>query len=59
MFQLIFDVVGALAPGFQVIITEHADIREEWYQDAVVEKWRGPLKLVPADWAESEDDDVV
>jgi len=50
MFQLVFDVVSEMAPGFQVIITEHADLSEPWYQDAVVERWRSGRKLVPEDW---------
>lgn len=50
MFRFVFDVVSALQPGFQVIITEHADINEDWYQEAVVERWRGGLKLVPDEW---------
>jgi hypothetical protein len=50
MFQLIFDVAGGATPGFQVVITEHADINEDWYQAEVVERWRGGLKFVPEDW---------
>jgi len=50
MFQLIFEVVARMAPGFQVIVTEHADLAEPWYQAAVVERWRGGVKLVPDDW---------
>lgn len=51
MFQFIFGVAAqALTPGFQVIVTEHADINEDWYQTAVVERWRGGLKFVPDDW---------
>ena len=50
MFELVFDVVSELAPGFQVIITEHADIAEPWYQEAVIERWRNRQKLVPEDW---------
>lgn len=50
MFALVFDVVKNLAPQFQVIITEHADLNEPWYQEAVVEKWRRGTKLVPDDW---------
>lgn len=49
MFRFVFDVVEKLSPGFQVIITEHADINEAWYQDAVVERWRGTA-LIPNDW---------
>jgi hypothetical protein len=50
MFQFVFEAVKELAPGLQVVITEHADISESWYQDAVVERWRGGLKLVPDEW---------
>lgn len=57
MFRFVFDVVGKLAPGFQVVITEHADLSEEWFQQAVVERWRGELKLVPEDWPRNESGD--
>jgi hypothetical protein len=50
MFRLIFDTVGMLKPNFQIILTEHADLNEPWYQDAVQERWRGGLKLVPDEW---------
>ena len=50
MFQLVFDAVRDVAPGLQVVITEHADINEPWYQAAIVERWRGGMKLVPDDW---------
>jgi hypothetical protein len=50
MFQYVFSAVQSASPSFQVIVTEHADIDEDWYQSAVVERWRGGLKLVPEDW---------
>lgn len=50
MFQYVFDAVNSANPAFQVIVTEHADIDEDWFQSAVVERWRGGLKLVPEDW---------
>lgn len=53
MFRLVFDIVAGLAPGFQVIMTEHADINEDWFQASVVERWRGGLALVPEDWPRS------
>lgn len=36
--------------GVQIIVTEHANIPEPWYQDALVETWRGGKALIPADW---------
>lgn len=56
MFRFVFSVVASLSPKFQVVITEHADINEEWYQNAIVERWRGGLKLIPDDWPRSEED---
>jgi hypothetical protein len=50
MFDLIFEVVEALAPGLQVIITDHADLNDRRFQDAIVERWRGGEKLVPETW---------
>ncbi len=37
---------------FQTIVIDHADEIDEWFQAAVIEKWRGGLKLVPDDWRE-------
>jgi hypothetical protein len=50
MFRLIFEAVEDVAPGLQVILIEHADLNEDWYRDAIVERWRGGRKLVPEDW---------
>lgn len=54
MFSFVFEVVKQLAPDFQVVITEHADFNDKWYQDAVVERWRGGLKLIPDTWPRPE-----
>ena len=50
MFKMVFEAVANVAPGLQVIITEHADINEKWYQNSICERWRGGNKLVPEDW---------
>jgi len=50
VFQLVMNVVRDLSPRMQVIITEHADIQEPWYQDMIIEKWRNGIALVPAAW---------
>jgi hypothetical protein len=53
MFELVRDVVNELHPNFQIIITEHADIAEDWYQEAVIERWRNGNALIPAEWITS------
>jgi hypothetical protein len=50
MYQLSLKVVEQLAPAFQVIMTDHANIEEPWFQDCVVERWREGRKLVPIEW---------
>lgn len=54
MFKLVFDFVATLAPRFQIVMTEHADIDEPWFQEAIVERWRRGKKLVPAHWNPEE-----
>lgn len=50
MYKLAFDLVEELAEYFQIIITDHANIQEKWFQDSIVERWRDGIKLVPLDW---------
>jgi hypothetical protein len=51
LFGLIFDVVDSLKGKFQVIITDHPDFSDDArFQNAVRERWRHGLKLVPEDW---------
>lgn len=49
LFKLISDVATELSPNFQVIIMDHADLRDEWFADAVVARWRG-VGLIPQSW---------
>ena len=50
LFALIERVTRDLSPAFQVILIDHADLKEKWFEDAVVERWRHGKKLVPQDW---------
>jgi hypothetical protein len=54
MFELIRDFIKELAPDFQIIITEHADVQEDWYQEAIVERWRHGKALIPVEWISSD-----
>lgn len=56
LFELLRDVVAELNPGLQIIVTEHADIDRDWYQNAIVERWRGGDALIPQDWINSSSD---
>ncbi|MBF0340199.1 MAG: DUF3732 domain-containing protein [Magnetococcales bacterium] len=51
MFELLSKFTQEDAPGFQLIVTEHANLREQWFQDALVEQpWTKPPSLVPEVW---------
>ncbi len=50
LFKLIADAASELAPNLQIIVMDHADLTEGWFQSAVVERWRGGEKLIPIDW---------
>ncbi|MDR7160934.1 DUF3732 domain-containing protein [Arthrobacter sp. BE255] len=49
MFRLMKDVVEELSPDFQIIVSDHADLSEDWFADSVVHNWRDD-KLVPLSW---------
>lgn len=51
LFELLLKFTQDDIPGFQLIVTEHANLRDQWFQEALVEKpWTKPPALVPEDW---------
>lgn len=51
LFSMLYRFVTELCPGFQIIVTEHANLRDDWFQQALVEKpWTKPPALIPEDW---------
>ena len=51
LFALLSRFATEDAPGFQLIVSEHANLRDEWFQAALVEDpWTKPPALVPDDW---------
>jgi Protein of unknown function (DUF3732) len=49
LFKLIYDAAVELAPDLQIIVMDHADLKSDWFQGAVIERWRGKA-LVPETW---------
>lgn len=50
MFNFIYKIVEKLSPDLQVIITDHANFNNNYFQESIIEEWRGGNKLVPLDW---------
>lgn len=54
LFELLRRYTLEDVPGFQIIVTEHANLRDDWFQAALVEEpWTKPPALVPDDWPSS------
>ena len=55
LFELLLKFTQEDVPGFQLIVTEHANLRDQWFQDALVEQpWTKPPALVPETWPEQQ-----
>lgn len=50
LFRLISHAAGELAPNLQIIVMDHADLKRDWFEEAVVERWRRGEKLIPQSW---------
>lgn len=54
LFKFLLDFTQTTCPGFQLIVTEHANLRDPWFQECLVEEpWSKPPALVPEDWPTS------
>jgi len=50
MFQFLVDFAQKFGNEFQVIVMDHADLQDEKFQQAVVQRWRKGEALIPLDW---------
>ncbi|MFC4035766.1 DUF3732 domain-containing protein [Streptomyces polygonati] len=55
-FELLRDVADSSDGGLQIIVCDHANLPEQWFQEALVENWRPRdgrrNALIPEDWLE-------
>ncbi|MDR6686699.1 hypothetical protein J2Y41_002260 [Arthrobacter sp. 1088] len=58
IYSAVRKFIATSPSGFQVIVTEHADLEEEWFQDAIVERWRGHEALIPPEWLSGPSGDL-
>ena len=38
--------------NLQILVVDHADLAVDWFQESVIERWRGGAALVPEHWIE-------
>ncbi|MPL70224.1 hypothetical protein SDC9_15979 [bioreactor metagenome] len=55
MFDFIIETTDSFESNFQVIITDHAYLRSEKFEQSVREVWRNGLKLIPLDWLDANE----
>ena len=49
-FALMNEVVASLDGRLQVIVCDHANLADAWFQSAVIDNWRNGVALIPAEW---------
>ncbi|OZC57162.1 hypothetical protein CH289_04580 [Rhodococcus sp. RS1C4] len=60
MVTVMRDVLEELAPRMQITVCDHADLAgEQWFQDAVVHRWRDSSRLEPAEWTVTDRSDAT
>jgi hypothetical protein len=53
-FTLLRDVVEDLEGELQIVVSDHANLLDSWFQDCLIGNWRDGDALVPAEWFENE-----
>ncbi|MEO6563277.1 MAG: DUF3732 domain-containing protein [Nitrosospira sp.] len=53
LFKLMATACAEIQADFQLIVLDHAHFKDEWFESAIVAKWRGNEALVPYDWPEN------
>jgi len=54
MFKLLVRTCMELAPNLQIIVTEHANLPDDWFQNSLVEDpWHNGRALIPESWLQS------
>lgn len=51
---LMRDVVSTLTGELQVIVCDHANLADDWFQSAVIGNWRNGVAFIPSDWLTNE-----
>lgn len=53
LFELMQRASKEISMPFQLIVLDHAHLREDWFKHAIVEEWRGQDALIPHDWPDA------
>ena len=52
LFRVLREYCAASTPHMQIIVTDHVELLDNWFKEAIVARWRAGLALVPQVWLE-------
>ena len=50
LFRLMYKACEDILKPFQLIVMDHAHLDDDWFEECIVEEWRGENALVPLAW---------
>ncbi len=50
IFEILRDFANGMSGQCQVIVVDHAEYTDDWFQSAIVARWRDGEKLIPESW---------
>jgi hypothetical protein len=50
LFRLMVEVATEVDGELQIIVCDHANLPDTWFQESVIENWRHGKRLIPDDW---------
>ncbi|WP_027035199.1 DUF3732 domain-containing protein [Mesorhizobium ciceri] len=50
LFKLMSFACSEITPDFQLIVLDHAHLKDDWFESAIIQEWRGENALVPYSW---------
>lgn len=53
LFKLMNVACSEIQTTFQLIVLDHAHLKDKWFEEAIIEEWRGSRALVPYDWPDN------
>ncbi|OEC87662.1 MULTISPECIES: DUF3732 domain-containing protein [Methanobacterium] len=54
IYKLLYKFIKEIRPDFQIIVTDHADFEDKFFQERIIDRWDSEKKLVPEEWTKSD-----
>lgn len=54
LFELMHQACEEIEEPFQLIVLDHAHLSQDWFENSIIEEWRGGDALVPHEWPSAQ-----